>query len=115
MDHVRLGRELLFALACLCVAACAGGSDSQVDLKQAQQALDEDSDHDGVIDVADNCPLVSNGSQTNTNGVGPGDACELSLSLSDGYPVAWASSAAPRSRWCGMCPSPCSGHPTWCA
>jgi hypothetical protein len=46
------------------------------------QALANDADGDGVVDGTDNCPRLSNASQANGNGVGPGDACELSLVLS---------------------------------
>ncbi len=37
---------------------------------------DEDDDNDGVLDVDDNCPLVGNASQTDTDGDGQGDACD---------------------------------------
>lgn len=37
--------------------------------------LDADNDGDGVLNAADNCPLVSNPSQTDTNSDGYGDAC----------------------------------------
>jgi hypothetical protein len=36
-----------------------------------------DSDNDGVPDVADNCPLVSNRDQSDTDGDGAGDACSV--------------------------------------
>jgi RHS repeat-associated protein len=48
------------------------------------QALANDADGDGVADGSDNCPKLSNANQANTNGVGPGDACEVSLVLSSG-------------------------------
>jgi hypothetical protein len=35
-----------------------------------------DSDNDGVLDVSDNCPLVSNADQTDNDGDGIGDACD---------------------------------------
>jgi hypothetical protein len=39
---------------------------------------DGDDDADGVADAMDNCPLVSNASQTNTDGTADGgDACDL--------------------------------------
>jgi hypothetical protein len=36
-----------------------------------------DSDGDGVGDNGDNCPSVANPGQENSDGVGPGDACEV--------------------------------------
>ena len=35
-----------------------------------------DTDGDGVLDVSDNCPNVSNSGQLNTDGDGQGDACD---------------------------------------
>jgi uncharacterized repeat protein (TIGR03806 family) len=35
-----------------------------------------DSDLDGALDTADNCPAVANATQTDSNGNGVGDACE---------------------------------------
>jgi formylglycine-generating enzyme required for sulfatase activity len=37
-----------------------------------------DFDHDGIPNQSDNCPLVANPGQTDTNGDGIGDACSLS-------------------------------------
>jgi len=37
---------------------------------------DDDDDNDGVLDVDDNCPLVGNASQLDTDGDGLGDACD---------------------------------------
>ena len=37
---------------------------------------DEDDDNDGVLDVDDNCPLIGNASQLDTDGDGEGDACD---------------------------------------
>ena len=37
----------------------------------------DDTDSDGVIDVADNCPGVANPDQADINGNGLGDACDL--------------------------------------
>lgn len=36
---------------------------------------DDDDDHDGVVDAIDNCPLIVNPDQEDTNGDGIGDAC----------------------------------------
>ena len=38
---------------------------------------DEDDDNDGILDVDDNCPLIANADQTNTDGDTEGDACDL--------------------------------------
>ena len=37
---------------------------------------DEDDDNDGVLDVNDNCPLIGNSSQLDTDNDGEGDACD---------------------------------------
>jgi photosystem II stability/assembly factor-like uncharacterized protein len=37
---------------------------------------DNDDDNDGVLDVDDNCPLVGNANQLDTDGDGEGDACD---------------------------------------
>jgi len=41
-------------------------------------ACDDDDDNDGVPDVDDNCVLVPNPDQLDTNGDGEGDACQMS-------------------------------------
>jgi RHS repeat-associated protein len=48
------------------------------------QALAVDTDGDTIADNSDNCPTIANKNQANRNSVGPGDACELSLSWSCG-------------------------------
>jgi photosystem II stability/assembly factor-like uncharacterized protein len=37
---------------------------------------DEDDDNDGILDVDDNCPLVGNANQLDTDGDGLGDVCD---------------------------------------
>ena len=37
---------------------------------------DDDADNDGIVDSEDNCPLVSNPNQTDSDGDGIGDACD---------------------------------------
>ncbi len=37
---------------------------------------DDDDDNDGVLDVDDNCPLIGNANQLDTDGDGQGDACD---------------------------------------
>ncbi len=54
---------------------------------------DEDDDNDGVLDVDDNCPLVANADQTNTDGDDEGDSCDMDddndgiLDLDDNCPL----------------------------
>ncbi|MEJ2163034.1 MAG: thrombospondin type 3 repeat-containing protein [Robiginitalea sp.] len=38
---------------------------------------DEDDDNDGILDVDDNCPLLPNANQEDTDGDGEGDSCDL--------------------------------------
>ena len=38
---------------------------------------DDDDDDDGVLDVDDNCPLLANANQLDTDGDGEGDVCDL--------------------------------------
>lgn len=52
------------------------------------QMVDTDRDQDLVIDVDDNCPDAYNPEQSDIDGDGQGDACELD-SDSDGIPDAW--------------------------
>jgi uncharacterized repeat protein (TIGR01451 family) len=40
-------------------------------------ACDADDDDDGVLDNTDNCPITANADQTDSNGNGRGDACEV--------------------------------------
>lgn len=38
---------------------------------------DDDDDNDGILDVDDNCPLVGNANQLDTDGDGIGDVCDM--------------------------------------
>jgi len=63
------------------------GSDSgepQFDLESADAEPPEplDTDEDGILDVDDNCPLVANPEQEDTNANGYGDACEYPYPVS---------------------------------
>lgn len=43
------------------------------------EAIDTDKDDDGIADNADNCPVVQNVDQTDTNGDKTGDACDTDI------------------------------------
>jgi hypothetical protein len=49
-----------------------------------ESGTDTDSDGDGILDSADNCPLNFNPDQTDTDGNGQGDACDFGLPDTDG-------------------------------
>jgi Calcium-binding EGF domain/EGF domain len=76
----------------LCVVvACAeqapidpGAADASAVGVSEQALWGDDLDGDGVSEPWDNCPRVANPDQANTNLIGPGDACELSLVLNLG-------------------------------
>ena len=63
------------------------------DLDGIGDNADTDDDGDGVLDDADNCPLVSNPSQLDTDADGQGDACDTDddndgvPDLADAYPL----------------------------
>jgi hypothetical protein len=63
------------------------------DLDGIGNNADTDDDGDGVLDDADNCPLVSNPSQLDTDADGQGDACDTDddndgvPDLADAYPL----------------------------
>lgn len=44
-----------------------------------------DSDSDGVIDIRDNCPLVTNGARSDTDSDGRGDLCDCALADAGAY------------------------------
>lgn len=79
-------RALVFALLPLTLIACSssddGSSNQPVVVSQNDGTADVadnttfDSDNDGFSDATDNCPLVANLNQTDSNGNGIGDACD---------------------------------------
>jgi hypothetical protein len=79
---------LLLLIACGQADSGRNSSDDDLDagleIGITGQALVSDADGDGVADASDNCPRLANSNQANSNGVGPGDVCELSLVLSPG-------------------------------
>ncbi|WP_299157833.1 thrombospondin type 3 repeat-containing protein [uncultured Eudoraea sp.] len=54
---------------------------------------DEDDDNDGILDVDDNCPLISNSNQLDTDADGEGDVCDTDddndgvLDINDNCPL----------------------------
>ena len=61
------------------VSDAAGASDSATHDITITQATD--SDGDGVVDSADNCPAIANGDQDDADNDGVGDACDLAVTL----------------------------------
>ena len=57
-------------------APSARNPDVDTDGDGCKDTEDADDDRDGVIDAADNCPLVANTGQADADGDGQGDACE---------------------------------------
>jgi hypothetical protein len=81
---MRLPFGLSLLLVVLIACAQPDGESDDKGLDSASQRLTVDSDADGVPDASDNCPSIANPTQKNSNGVGPGDTCELALVLSPG-------------------------------
>ena len=54
---------------------------STVELIKDERTID--SDYDGTVDVADNCPYLSNSDQTDSDSDGVGDACQSNISLAE--------------------------------
>ncbi len=72
-------------LLLLAIEGCGlEGLGTSPEIESRSDALVNDVDGDGITDAADNCPRTANTDQANSNGFGPGDACELSLVLSTG-------------------------------
>ena len=62
----------------------SGGFVDEITVEEAE-ALSSDNDGDGVLNIADNCPKVSNPDQADSNDDGIGDACSV---ISNQPPVA---------------------------
>ena len=50
-----------------------------------QNVCQKDSDSDGLLDANDNCPLVKNGNQLDSNKDGKGDACTVSVCSKENF------------------------------
>jgi len=53
------------------------GVDTETELLQGSNSCEADTDDDGLLDGADNCPRYHNPDQADCNGNGVGDLCEL--------------------------------------
>lgn len=77
MDNINLvktsNRLAALVVAMLFAAACGGGGGNG---GGGTPAPNNDTDNDGVINTADNCPNNANAAQTDTDGDGAGDACD---------------------------------------
>ena len=67
------------------LAACAAA------MALTPSARAQDSDGDGVLDAADNCPLIANANQSDCDSNGVGDACQSSVARSTGNMGAFGS------------------------
>ena len=56
-----------------------------VDPSGPAELSDSDTDGDGILDAADNCPAVANPDQADSDGDGIGDACDMDLPLLDPF------------------------------
>lgn len=79
MRTVRFG-WLLYALVILTGCGGSGGSANDTNSNPPVQTQDQDSD--GIADASDNCPTMSNPSQTDFDGNGIGDACDADCGTS---------------------------------
>ena len=78
---------------------------SVVSLFFAATAMAQDADGDGIPDTSDNCPQVSNPTQSDCNDDGLGDACQTSLTLTTGNMGAIGAGIATTGTLVGVVPS----------
>jgi len=81
-DGLLDGDEIQRGTAPLAADSDGDGLSDGVEVAQGTDPLDDDTDHDGAPDGTDNCPLLANPSQADSNGNGIGDACEIFI---DGF------------------------------
>ena len=53
-----------------------GNSQKKIHLIELENNFDNDFDNDGIVNSEDNCPLVANADQLDTDGDGVGDVCD---------------------------------------
>ncbi len=81
------------------------------DLDGIANCVDDDDDNDGVLDGADNCPLVANPQQRDQNQNGIGDACESAtapiINPPSAFPIGIDGQFGPvPAEWFGVTPAP---------
>lgn len=70
---------LLFLLVATAFSGCETHNDNLPGASPLAATLSTDWDGDGILNSSDNCPRASNPDQTDTDGDGVGDACDLNV------------------------------------